>query len=150
MILSSAMHQFPPNGFTPLPSSSNLIGSPTTLDPHHHHHQNGAYAQHNQSQIPNKKRQHPYGTPSALSSPMSPTSASASGPIRRRISRACDQCNQLRTKCDGKLPCQHCIGEFVFIIFFFVVLFFSEEDVGKFVLLFRDTTTSFGGTCEYL
>lgn len=31
-------------------------------------------------------------------------------PIRRRISRACDQCNQLRTKCDGKLPCQHCIG----------------------------------------
>ncbi|KAF8465577.1 fungal-specific transcription factor domain-containing protein [Kalaharituber pfeilii] len=31
------------------------------------------------------------------------------GPIRRRISRACDQCNQLRTKCDGKQPCQHCI-----------------------------------------
>ncbi|PWW77670.1 hypothetical protein C7212DRAFT_277013 [Tuber magnatum] len=31
------------------------------------------------------------------------------GPIRRRISRACDQCNQLRTKCDGKLPCQHCL-----------------------------------------
>ncbi|KAK9473170.1 fungal-specific transcription factor domain-containing protein [Dipodascopsis tothii] len=28
---------------------------------------------------------------------------------RRRISRACDQCNQLRTKCDGKQPCQHCI-----------------------------------------
>ena len=24
------------------------------------------------------------------------------GPVRRRISRACDQCNQLRTKCDGK------------------------------------------------
>lgn len=35
------------------------------------------------------------------------------GPIRRRISRACDQCNQLRTKCDGKLPCQHCIGIFI-------------------------------------
>lgn len=29
--------------------------------------------------------------------------------VRRRISRACDQCNQLRTKCDGKSPCQHCI-----------------------------------------
>ncbi|KAF2451212.1 hypothetical protein P171DRAFT_346221 [Karstenula rhodostoma CBS 690.94] len=35
--------------------------------------------------------------------------ASASGPVRRRISRACDQCNQLRTKCDGKAPCAHCI-----------------------------------------
>ncbi|KAF2734968.1 hypothetical protein EJ04DRAFT_601902 [Polyplosphaeria fusca] len=32
-----------------------------------------------------------------------------SGPVRRRISRACDQCNQLRTKCDGKAPCAHCI-----------------------------------------
>ena len=29
--------------------------------------------------------------------------------VRRRISRACDQCNQLRTKCDGKQPCAHCI-----------------------------------------
>lgn len=29
-------------------------------------------------------------------------------PVRRRISRACDQCNQLRTKCDGKQPCAHC------------------------------------------
>lgn len=29
-------------------------------------------------------------------------------PIRRRISRACDQCNQLRTKCDGQEPCAHC------------------------------------------
>ncbi|KAL7275408.1 hypothetical protein RUND412_001646 [Rhizina undulata] len=34
---------------------------------------------------------------------------STPGPIRRRISRACDQCNQLRTKCDGKQPCQHCV-----------------------------------------
>ncbi|KAH8196444.1 hypothetical protein TruAng_009376 [Truncatella angustata] len=30
-------------------------------------------------------------------------------PIRRRISRACDQCNQMRTKCDGQHPCAHCI-----------------------------------------
>ena len=30
--------------------------------------------------------------------------AAAAGPVRRRISRACDQCNQLRTKCDGKAP----------------------------------------------
>lgn len=34
----------------------------------------------------------------------------AGGPVRRRISRACDQCNQLRTKCDGKTPCAHCVG----------------------------------------
>lgn len=31
--------------------------------------------------------------------------------VRRRISRACDQCNQLRTKCDGQSPCAHCTGE---------------------------------------
>ena len=37
---------------------------------------------------------------------------STSAPVRRRISRACDQCNQLRTKCDGKSPCAHCIGGF--------------------------------------
>ncbi|KAF2750370.1 hypothetical protein M011DRAFT_474819 [Sporormia fimetaria CBS 119925] len=35
--------------------------------------------------------------------------AATSGPVRRRISRACDQCNQLRTKCDGKAPCAHCM-----------------------------------------
>lgn len=33
----------------------------------------------------------------------------SNNPVRRRISRACDQCNQLRTKCDGKAPCQHCV-----------------------------------------
>ena len=33
------------------------------------------------------------------------------GSVRRRISRACDQCNQLRTKCDGKGPCAHCVGK---------------------------------------
>ncbi|KAL6836806.1 fungal-specific transcription factor domain-containing protein [Trichoderma sp. SZMC 28015] len=36
-------------------------------------------------------------------------STGTTGPIRRRISRACDQCNQLRTKCDGLHPCAHCI-----------------------------------------
>ncbi|CAG8922494.1 unnamed protein product [Penicillium salamii] len=34
---------------------------------------------------------------------------SAATPVRRRISRACDQCNQLRTKCDGQNPCAHCV-----------------------------------------
>ncbi|KAI5296672.1 hypothetical protein KEM52_002079 [Ascosphaera acerosa] len=33
----------------------------------------------------------------------------SSAPVRRRISRACDQCNQLRTKCDGQAPCAHCL-----------------------------------------
>ena len=50
-----------------------------------------------------KHRQHPYGPASRATS--------GAGPIRRRISRACDQCNQLRTKCDGQHPCAHCIGE---------------------------------------
>lgn len=35
---------------------------------------------------------------------------SSATPVRRRISRACDQCNQLRTKCDGQNPCAHCLG----------------------------------------
>ena len=34
----------------------------------------------------------------------------SAGAVRRRISRACDQCNQLRTKCDGRGPCAHCVG----------------------------------------
>ena len=38
-------------------------------------------------------------------------SSGGSGQVRRRISRACDQCNQLRTKCDGQHPCAHCIGK---------------------------------------
>jgi xylanolytic transcriptional activator XlnR len=50
-----------------------------------------------------KHRQHPYG-PAARAT-------GVAGPIRRRISRACDQCNQLRTKCDGQHPCAHCIGK---------------------------------------
>jgi len=41
---------------------------------------------------------------------------STSAPVRRRISRACDQCNQLRTKGDGKAPCAHCVGKFSVII----------------------------------
>lgn len=38
--------------------------------------------------------------------------SSSATPVRRRISRACDQCNQLRTKCDGQHPCAHCIGNY--------------------------------------
>ncbi|KAH8678910.1 fungal-specific transcription factor domain-containing protein [Tricladium varicosporioides] len=54
----------------------------------------------------NKHRQHPYGP--GLTNGRS-NGQGASGPIRRRISRACDQCNQLRTKCDGQAPCAHCV-----------------------------------------
>ncbi|KAF2157785.1 hypothetical protein K461DRAFT_317826 [Myriangium duriaei CBS 260.36] len=50
----------------------------------------------------------------AAPGPKDPTTPNKSskannGPVRRRISRACDQCNQLRTKCDGKFPCAHCV-----------------------------------------
>lgn len=38
--------------------------------------------------------------------------SSTATPVRRRISRACDQCNQLRTKCDGQQPCVHCLGSY--------------------------------------
>ncbi|OBT43424.1 hypothetical protein VE00_06168 [Pseudogymnoascus sp. WSF 3629] len=59
-----------------------------------------------------KHRQHPYngvagGMLGGRSSSMN--GSQASGPVRRRISRACDQCNQLRTKCDGQNPCAHCV-----------------------------------------
>ncbi|TAQ83063.1 hypothetical protein B7494_g8613 [Chlorociboria aeruginascens] len=60
-----------------------------------------------------KHRQHPYGGVGLGGSNGRNSSAGGgtgtSGPIRRRISRACDQCNQLRTKCDGQSPCAHCV-----------------------------------------
>ncbi|KAI1811750.1 fungal-specific transcription factor domain-containing protein [Poronia punctata] len=62
----------------------------------------GIHAPHLTRAPQQKHRQHPYGGPGTRSS-------GSSGPIRRRISRACDQCNQLRTKCDGQHPCAHCI-----------------------------------------
>lgn len=43
---------------------------------------------------------------------------SSSNTVRRRISRACDQCNQLRTKCDGQNPCAHCIGNVAYSALF--------------------------------
>lgn len=72
-------------------------------------HQNSqAYRGHN-----SKHRQHPYsGTGAMGANGRTANGNGASGPIRRRISRACDQCNQLRTKCDGQSPCAHCVGKF--------------------------------------
>ena len=43
-----------------------------------------------------------------------PSKGSANPPPRKRTTRACDQCNHLRTKCDGKNPCAHCIGKYHF------------------------------------
>ncbi|KAH8681313.1 fungal-specific transcription factor domain-containing protein [Xylariales sp. PMI_506] len=45
--------------------------------------------------------QHAFGNPAN-------STARVSAPIRRRITRACDQCNQLRTKCNGQQPCGRC------------------------------------------
>lgn len=62
-----------------------------------------------------KHRQHPYnGVSGGMGRSSGMNGGSASGPVRRRISRACDQCNQLRTKCDGQNPCAHCVGMYHF------------------------------------
>ncbi|MCJ1311297.1 hypothetical protein MMC25_004968 [Agyrium rufum] len=66
---------------------------------------------------PTRMRHHPYENAHARAkeSRRRGSEAGADGksnsgaPVRRRISRACDQCNQLRTKCDGRSPCAHCI-----------------------------------------
>ena len=73
-----------------------------------------------ESKLMVKHRHHPYrngefstiGRHAKISSApeRSGRANSGGGPVRRRISRACDQCNQLRTKCDGKTPCAHCVG----------------------------------------
>ena len=67
---------------------------------------------------PTKLRHHPYSQSSTevrhqyrISSDLGAVVDSKSAntaPVRRRISRACDQCNQLRTRCDGQDPCAHC------------------------------------------
>lgn len=119
MMLSNPLHRFSAynalpsnNGYSNghLPSNHMHTGLHTLADgsqyalqqlQQHVDHQNGQV-----HRIQNQKhRQHPYGP--------GPTgrSSSSSGPIRRRISRACDQCNQLRTKCDGQSPCAHCVGK---------------------------------------
>lgn len=51
--------------------------------------------------------------------------------VRRRISRACDQCNQLRTKCDGQQPCAHCIGRL-----FIPSSFFSLRRLSNLIIYF--------------
>lgn len=66
---------------------------------------------HNAQRNGSRHRQHPYHSMSGIHSgkPGSTQASNPGGPVRRRISRACDQCNQLRTKCDGQGPCAHCV-----------------------------------------
>ncbi|KAF2020592.1 hypothetical protein BU24DRAFT_416260 [Aaosphaeria arxii CBS 175.79] len=33
----------------------------------------------------------------------------ASAPVKRRVSRACDHCHRMRTRCNGQAPCSRCI-----------------------------------------
>ncbi|MCJ1277551.1 hypothetical protein MMC21_005364 [Puttea exsequens] len=63
---------------------------------------------------PAQQRHHPYSQASTeighrrQSSELDDSKTTGTG-VKRRISRACDQCNQLRTKCDGRSPCAHCM-----------------------------------------
>lgn len=55
----------------------------------------------------------PLGSSSSTSKSSSKSRRKSKGSIpqpRKRTTRACDQCNHLRTKCDGKQPCSHCIS----------------------------------------
>ncbi|KAF2450122.1 hypothetical protein P171DRAFT_428209 [Karstenula rhodostoma CBS 690.94] len=33
----------------------------------------------------------------------------ASAPVKRRVSRACDHCHRMRTRCNGQAPCSRCL-----------------------------------------
>ncbi|RDW69553.1 hypothetical protein BP6252_08573 [Coleophoma cylindrospora] len=113
-MLSNPLHRF--STYSSVPSNSMLSNGPVPSGQLHNAGlgglaQSSQYALHHlpqQTQSPQagrgNKRHHPYnGQPGARSSNAN------SGPVRRRISRACDQCNQLRTKCDGQTPCAHCV-----------------------------------------
>lgn len=151
-MMSTSLHQYP-SGFSHLPApnmvdhqqhhhhlASQHLG-PSPLDTIAHTSQYAALQYHqNRHVLPNgkaivKTHRLPYATgPIAPRSQRdmlherSSRSSATSGPVRRRISRACDQCNQLRTKCDGRQrlvflagnssmsfrtnrgSCAHCIG----------------------------------------
>ncbi|KAB2575448.1 Xylanolytic transcriptional activator xlnR [Lasiodiplodia theobromae] len=131
-MLSTGLHQYTISAFNQLPSS-NLLNheqhlpsqriSTAGLDALA---QSSQYALQHYPHTPHhvldgktfgKQRHHPYVNLPASSGSrnqkpnMVPdrTGRHSNAPVRRRISRACDQCNQLRTKCDGKAPCAHCI-----------------------------------------
>lgn len=37
------------------------------------------------------------------------SSSKTAGPVKRRVSRACDHCHRMRTRCNGLAPCSRCI-----------------------------------------
>jgi hypothetical protein len=152
-MMSTSLHQYPSSAFSHVPApnmvdhqqhhhhiASQHMG-PSPLETLAHTSQYAALQYHqNRHVLPNGKAiVKPHRLPYA-SGPIAPRnqrdmlhersgrSSATSGPVRRRISRACDQCNQLRTKCDGRqrfvVPqgacvmrmytdrssCAHCIG----------------------------------------
>ena len=134
-MISTSLHQYTPAfSHLPMPNmvsheqhlSSQHMGA-SGLDTLAHTSQYALQFHQSRNVLPNgkgivKQRHHPYSNGPIAAAPRSQRDVmihersgrgtSASGPVRRRISRACDQCNQLRTKCDGKSPCAHCMGEF--------------------------------------
>lgn len=119
--MSTSLHQYPP-GFSPL-------HTPNVVNPQPHHvliAQHAGFSRSNTlryeelqfHQRPNvtlsgnavrKPHRLPYANGPLAAAPrthrgtmLQDRSGRTSGPVRRRISRACDQCNQLRTKCDGQ------------------------------------------------
>lgn len=108
MMLSQPMHQYAPNPhFQPLSSNADMPPASQMSHQHQplqqsHSKQKPRHAHHPYQDLPDQATRLDREQMMAQGAP---------GPIRRRISRACDQCNQLRTKCDGKLPCQHCVGQ---------------------------------------
>ncbi|KAG6248948.1 hypothetical protein E4U24_002447, partial [Claviceps purpurea] len=119
------MHRYSPYSNTPTSAIHNPLSQPhhgqqmgnsnlfesLTHNPHygmHHHHlqQHHMGPSHVRMTGSLDRTSHPKQRSHSGSSAKA---AGTSGPVRRRISRACDQCNQLRTKCDGKLPCAHCV-----------------------------------------
>jgi hypothetical protein len=116
MMLSNPLHRFSP--YHNMPPTTLMSGNHL---PQSHMHANGleslgpasSYSLHQLQQHAGAASQHSMGHPHGLKSGRPHYGpgrlTGTSGPVRRRISRACDQCNQLRTKCDGQLPCAHCI-----------------------------------------
>ncbi|ROT42169.1 transcriptional activator xlnR [Sodiomyces alkalinus F11] len=118
-MLSNPLHRFSP--YHTVPSSTLFSNGHVPNNPPHsagiHEMPQGYPIQHMQ---PHVGVQHAHMAPRGAPGPSQPKhrhhpyvpgtrTSGASGPVRRRISRACDQCNQLRTKCDGQHPCAHCI-----------------------------------------
>jgi xylanolytic transcriptional activator XlnR len=135
-MLANGIHQYSP-AFAHLPGQSG-VGHDPNLAPQHfgttgldalaHTSQYALHFEQSRHALLNRKgflggRQHPYVNGPIAAAPRSQKdmmaqdragrSATTGAPVRRRISRACDQCNQLRTKCDGKSPCAHCVGRFI-------------------------------------